>query len=1181
MFRFNGLFAGFVLVAFLSALSFLACGGQRPAPLVSSSTNYRLCQYDLHCPGGMYCSAGVCDSDCQEDTDCADGLGCDVRGHCSASGTVTTPPVYAGHLVPPPPTLALSPSNPSGTFTLQNDGVEAIGRYHVVSDDPNVSATPSGGTLASGESVTIQVQVAPAFTGTGATIHILSTGGRADVGVGFVSVLSGRLQGTVDVEFPFALGSAPFAMEISGPPEAMDGGVDGTASLLWPVNAAVAASDIGGNFTASFVFVSQSGEPGDPLFDVPVQRSVQLIGVHSATDPQLVTGTYSETIAGMPGGALSTSGTFQLRRASKATGVQGQPPPTFLAKPTTGLPSACACTNPPCTGNPAQDANWFFAQGFPFEQWQAASSYTGGQCVIPPGYTGPCAVPSDIQCALGGFNAAGVKDGLVDVWRAQATLSLLTGKSALASVLQPVDFGNLSIGSEILNLEAAETSLNAGLHDAVGGGGVLLSANFAAARTPSVLPLFGMFSTRDDPQNPFFSDTQRFGGVVAASLFAASEEVDRQQRGGNLFDGGVQYEAQAAASGALLDLAALGALLEPDAGPGPDGDGGPLPESDQISGLVSGFAPLAGTFENAVKGLNAAGYTSTYVPFAYSSTYPTYDLYAQVNVTALAALNNAQTAEAALITENATVDTAETALNTQLVNAATQEASEITDYCGALANPPPSTAGCGQQGGTIGTDIDDMNAAAAALQEAKDSHSAATLKLGTLNQQAQQEYADQINELTEQINDGVTIELIDQSKAEEQEVNQGMQCVMGFLTGGMSGSVSPNGKSGSVSGSGAGSIVSSCLPIVNALVTDPVSETVTQDEASANQQLVVWMGQQQVTDNAMVIAIQDAQAALVAANDQVVQQTSLFDAATSKLANDKAQLLQAVDSWERANDQAENDPAADPSFRLLQDQDAIVWAAEMREARTWCFLQAQALSYMNDQSIPEQRDCLAGESAAAIALMFGHMVTESGGDVINYGTNQPRTDLISMQTFLGITEDQIDPITGQTLTMIQQFQALLALPTNRDSVGNLQLKFKTSVAAGNGIFATDVGTDVIQSVVATIDGTALGGTTAYLTLTQSGTGQMRSYVDSGLTTYGLDSQTAIVPAGFNLSSPAGTPESPLSPNTNLFGRSVADSGWTLLLDKGNEPADIPITISDIQDIQLWITHIARTIQNPN
>jgi hypothetical protein len=92
---------------------------------------------------------------------------------------------------------------------------------------------------------------------------------------------------------------------------------------------------------------------------------------------------------------------------------------------------------------------------------------------------------------------------------------------------------------------------------------------------------------------------------------------------------------------------------------------------------------------------------------------------------------------------------------------------------------------------------------------------------------------------------------------------------------------------------------------------------------------------------------------------------------------------------------------------------------------------------------------------------------------------------------------------------------------------------------------------------------------------------MRSYVDSGLTTYGLDSQTAIVPAGFNLSSPAGTPESPLTPNTNLFGRSVADSGWTLLLDKGNEPADIPITISDIQDIQLWITHIARTIQNPN
>ena len=75
----------------------------------------------------------------------------------------------------------------------------------MISDDPNVEATPASGTLASGESVPVQVQVGSGFTGTGATIHILTTGGRADVRLEYGSTLSGRLQGTVDVELPFGI----------------------------------------------------------------------------------------------------------------------------------------------------------------------------------------------------------------------------------------------------------------------------------------------------------------------------------------------------------------------------------------------------------------------------------------------------------------------------------------------------------------------------------------------------------------------------------------------------------------------------------------------------------------------------------------------------------------------------------------------------------------------------------------------------------------------------------------------------------------------------------------------------------------------------------------------------------------------------------------------------------------
>ncbi len=1163
MVRFIGLFAGFVLVAFLSALAVVACGGQPPAAPTSSSTSYRLCQLDLHCPGGMYCSAGVCDTDCTADSDCAAGQSCDLRGRCNVSGTVAPPPTYAGHLVAPPSTLNVSPTNPTASFTLQNDGVDAIGRFHVISDDPNVEATPASGTLASGASVQIQVQVAAGFTGSGATIHVLTTGGRADVSVRDVSTLSGRLQGTVEVNQPFALGTAPFAIEIAGSPDAMTGSVDGSASLLWPQNAPVTATDNGTSFTASFAFVSEPGQAGDPLFDVPVQRSVQLTGTHSTTNPLIVTGDYAEIIEGLPGGLVSTNGSFQLQRISVATGVISVPQPTLTVATPAPLPSACACTAAGCTASATTDADWFFTNGFPFEQWEAGSSYQNGQCTLTSGFTGNCDVPTYAECALDGFNAVGADDGVADVLRAQATLALLTGKSALASVLQPAAgaFGTtLNIVDDIAALQAASTQLELGLHGAPGGGGLLASANLNVARTARVMAQFGKPSKRDIAQ---LDDVQRFGGVVAASLFATAEQADRQQRNGS--DGQVVLaNAQQAASGALLDLAAIGAVLDSP--------------SETVSGLATSFAPLAGTFGKVLKFQNAAGYASTYVPIIYDPTNPTDDLYNQVKNAAQDADSTAQSAEQALIAENANVDTAETALEDQIAEAATTAALQISTLCGTNGNAPPAAA-CGQNGGAIGTDLDDMNAAAAALQEAKDRHSAAALKLETLNQQAQQELQDQADELVEQINAENEIQIVDQAKVQEQQVNEGIQCALGIVQAAMSGAAAAGGAA---AGTGGGSVnvsgLGSCGSLITSVAYNDSGESAEEDEAKADEQITLWLGSQQVTDDAMVIAVEDAQADLTAAGDQVVEEMALFDAATSKFDSDEAQLRQILDNIQQANSEAELQPAADPSFRLLQDSDAVAWATALALSRTWCFLTAQALAYTLVQSFPEQGLCLTGESAAEVHGFFLNMDQEYKTDQMNNSNSQTRTDQISMQAILGITKSQIDPVTGQTLTTDQQFQALLALPTNRDSAGNLQFRFTTSIAAGNPIFATDVGADLIESVVGNLVGTQIGGPTTYLTLIQSGNSQLRSYVDGSLVQYSLGSKTATVPAGINLGSPAGSSANPISASTDLFGRSVGDSGWTLLFNSADEPTDVSTMVTEIQDIELWITHQARTVQ---
>jgi hypothetical protein len=724
----------------------------------------------------------------------------------------------------------------------------------------------------------------------------------------------------------------------------------------------------------------------------------------------------------------------------------------------------------------------------------------------------------------------------------------------LANELQPIGAaaGSTSITQQIAALGSAVFSLDQGLHASPAfGEGLLASANLSAAMTSSAKTQFGIASGRDTSE---LDDVQRFGGVVATMLFAASEQVDSQQR--NAVPGQtVATAAQNAASGALLDLGAIGKVL-----------GNP---SETIYTLASSFAPLVGTFDKVQKGLNAVGFTSTYVPFIYNPTTPLADLYSQVQPLAVAAQKTAANDEGTLIAENQMVASADQAIGTEIDGITATENIQIATLCGAPPSSPLSMQAC-EQGGQMGVDFDNMSAAATALQAAKDTHSAAVLKLNTLNQQAQQELNDQADELAEVDADNNTILLIDTAKAQQQQVSQAFQCVSGILF------PTSFSSSAGMSFSSSGMPFSSCMPFVESLATNPVNQTAQEDEARADEQVTIMLGSQQVTDAAMVISVQDAQAALTAAGEDVVQQTELFDAATEKLSDDWAQLQQALDNASQGTAQAELSPATDPSFRLLQNAELLQWAADMRVARQWCFLTAQALSYTLDASVTEAAECLAAGSASDLSTAIVNMTQDYDSDAVTYGTSDERQDLISMQAdIFGITGPRTDPITGQTLTPAQQFQALLALPTNRDSLGNVQLEFSTSIAAGNPIFSTDVGVDVIETVEASLVGSQLAGLTAYLTVTQSGNSRLRSYVDGSLTAYNIDSKTAEVPAGINLSSFV---DPSITPSTDLFGRSVDDSGWTLALDQQGDPRNAAVVLGDIEDIQLWIDHRARTIQ---
>ncbi|HUB08990.1 MAG TPA: hypothetical protein VMB50_18420, partial [Myxococcales bacterium] len=195
------------------------------------------------------------------------------------------------------------------------------------------------------------------------------------------------------------------------------------------------------------------------------------------------------------------------------------------------------------------------------------------------------------------------------------------------------------------------------------------------------------------------------------------------------------------------------------------------------------------------------------------------------------------------------------------------------------------------------------------------------------------------------------------------------------------------------------------------------------------------------------------------------------------------------------------------------------------------------------------------------------------------GTPQKRQDLISLSTLLGITGIIQDPVTHQPLSIIQQFQQKVALPQNRDAAGNLELKFRTSIDPGNGIFGTELAMDTIQDVKINLVGLS-GSPTGYVTLIQSGTGRLRGE-DGSLTQYDLQPKTALVAAAINADASILGSDSTVPASTDLFGRPVDDPSWTLLIDQADDPMNAALNLSQLQDIQIILDHQGITLpQSP-
>ncbi len=1200
-----------VLAASFSLLGTLACRGS--GGTAQGGGGY--CQLDYHCPAGSYCSAGVCDSDCTLDNDCPSGQGCDPRGRCVSPGRVAPPPRFAGRLNANRTRLELSPRSPQGSLTLRNDGREAIERYHVLTDDPGVEVSPSEGTLPAGASVPIQVTV-HSLNGHGTMLHVLSTGGKVDLPLAYYDSFAGRMEGSVTVQAPFWLGAAPFAIELSETGGAADGGVglrgavDGKASLLWPVNAPVEATDDGKNFFASFQMVGQPGDPVDPLFDVPVRRTIVLQGQHDPTFLLSVSGTYTEAVEWFQDVTLHVTGTFQLRRQGGVTGVTPRPAPPFQLSAGKAL-AGCA---DPKFGN--TDGDSYFSDAFAFESLGDVDGYDNGMCQISTGDL-PCVSPKDATCAFAAFSRDDREGGgALDVARAAATYGLLSGNDDIAKALMPVTAPGEAIGldGEIGYLSRALTRLTQGLHGGERAPIALFISGVAASLWGS--PAFSKLSSRDDVVNRRLDDVHRFGGAVAARIFAGEEELDRKARQG---DGDVAFTAQALAGGALLDLGALGALLSsndvastlqalvgsafPDLGvlgallssneamssaaqqgTGGGGDGETVAgeTNTMIPSLGSSFGALAGTFSNAVHGMNALGYSDSYVPFGYNPSNPEEDIYKQAcesagNATAVGTLMaTAFSDEAGLKSSVAATVSATGDMHSALIALEEKELDQIIALGGEHCTPQCSSTALNDccASGILGRDVDAMKAAQDAYTESTTRLNNDGQELAMLQQQLDALYSAQQKDLFAILTTGQQADLTTAKNSWSQLAGDGAACLEAVMGG--SASVSAAGPS--ISG---GSGLAGCSSIITALVSSSAQNQELLAEDQAQEAYTLQVGQNLVQDQAVERAIVDVLADAQEAINVNGQQGELFAAAEAQIANDQEQLSQVSNDYQEQLSVDEQPMAEkDLTFRLYRDAAAFQWAQDMRAARRAVFGVVRAYEYLAAENLggPREAEVLAAETAEDLQAILDDVATDY--DAARFGNEaswaQQREDEISLaHDILGIHGEITDPVTGQSLSEAQQFQRLLALPRNRDAQGNVALPFSTSILPGNGVFATDVAVDVITGLQASLVGSAISGRTAYVTLLQSGRGRLRA-TDGSIQTYALGSKTASVPAGINFD-PVDDPL-PLPSNSDLYSRPVDDASWTLIFDQQAEPTNAAVDVSQLTDIEFWIQHQTQTIQ---
>jgi hypothetical protein len=269
-------------------------------------------------------------------------------------------------------------------------------------------------------------------------------------------------------------------------------------------------------------------------------------------------------------------------------------------------------------------------------------------------------------------------------------------------------------------------------------------------------------------------------------------------------------------------------------------------------------------------------------------------------------------------------------------------------------------------------------------------------------------------------------------------------------------------------------------------------------------------------------------------------------------------------------------PLTDPTFRILQTQQALQTITARTEAQRWLYRAGRALEYEINTSLGSALpQAVLGAYSNTQAERLARCLTGIFNDyAAEFGVAQELTTTVSVREMLGFTGPRTDNVTGETLSQGDLFRQWILRNENVDAQGNVALTFSTNLQPGNELWSSSVCDDKIAMIQAQLVGDFQGDNDAEIQIGLEGSSILRRCDSDEIVNWSIDSSAqAVIQAGVNTFGEA-------KPNGSLFGQSVARPTWKVLIPAGSvAPANADLDLESLDDILLKVTHRALPRRN--